>query len=102
MRKNNQLPKSSKTAKRRATGWRDDREKAGCRHYRLKNHRSEDCRRKAACEICNFNNHTTYECRREPLWNCGPELCAVQVEDQSLFYIVELKDQKQLWRRLAP
>jgi len=30
-----------------------------------------------------------YDCKRCIPWNCGPELCATQVEDQSFFYFEE-------------
>lgn len=50
--------------------------------------------RKPYSEICDLNNHTSYECKKEPLWNYGSELCAAQVEDQSFFYIEEVKNPK--------
>jgi len=60
----------------------------------LKNHSTAECRRKLLCELCGFANHITLDCKREPLWNCGPEFCAVQVPKQSFFYIEENIDPK--------
>jgi len=54
----------------------------------LFNHVTQDCRR-LNCEICGVNGHMAYDCKRCIPWNCGPELCATQVEDQSFFYIEE-------------
>lgn len=87
---------SSKTAERRDNFRTGDRgeHNSGCRICGLRNHNSEDCCHKTQCEICGYNNHSTYECKRGPLWNDGPELCAAQVEDQSFFYIEEIKDQR--------
>jgi hypothetical protein len=50
--------------------------------------------RKPICEICGLNNHFHYDYKREPLWNYGPELCAAQVDDQSLFFIDEQVDHR--------
>lgn len=30
-----------------------------------------------------------YDCKQCIPWNCGPELCATQVEEQSFFFIEE-------------
>lgn len=89
-KKNTHIPESSKNS----AGWKDGKGEYGCRFCGLKNHRSEDCLRKTQCENCGFNNHSTAECRREPLSSFGPELCAAQVEDQSFFFIEEIKDSK--------
>ena len=66
----------------------------GCKHCGLKNHTSENCNRRMHCELCGLNNHISFECKREPLWNCAPELCAAQVENQSFFYIEENVDSR--------
>ena len=60
----------------------------------LKNHSTADCRSKLFCELCGFANHVTLDCKREPLWNNGPEFCAIQVPKQSFFYIEENLDNK--------
>lgn len=54
----------------------------------LQNHETRDYRR-LHCEIYGMNNHMAYDCKRFIPWNCGPELCATQVEDQSFFFIEE-------------
>uniref|UniRef100_A0A0A9H1J6 Uncharacterized protein n=1 Tax=Arundo donax TaxID=35708 RepID=A0A0A9H1J6_ARUDO len=61
----------------------------GCNICGLKNHATTDCNRRNVCENCGLNNHRTIDCVREPLWNYGPEFCAVQVEDQSFVFIDE-------------
>lgn len=93
-RRDDQFTESSKDAERKGPGGRENATMPGCKFCGMRNHNSEDCLRKVQCEICGYNNHNTYECRREPLWNVGPELCAAQVEDQSFFFIDEVKDPK--------
>lgn len=94
VRRDEQPAESSKDAERRGHGGRETTVVQGCKFCGMRNHNSEDCLRKVLCEICGYNNHNTYECRREPFWNVGPELCAAQVEDQSFFFIDEVKDPK--------
>jgi hypothetical protein len=55
------------------------------------NHETKDCRR-LHYEICGLSNHMAYDCKKCIPWNCGPELCATQVEDQSFFFIEESID----------
>lgn len=54
----------------------------------LSNHLTKDCRRQY-CEFCGLGNHNTYQCRRCVLWNVGPELCAIQAEEQSFLFVDE-------------
>jgi hypothetical protein len=52
-------------------------------------HMTRDCRHRFPCESYGFDDHVVYECKKCLPWNNAPELCAVQDEEQSFFYIEE-------------
>lgn len=66
----------------------DKSQNVACENCGLSNHSTKD-RRRQFCEICGFTDHSAYDCKKCLPWNCGLELCAAQVEDQSFFYIEE-------------
>lgn len=65
--------------------------RVACERCGMFNHSTQGCRRQF-CERCGFANHSTFDCKKCLPWNYGPELCATQVEDQSLFFIDECID----------
>lgn len=70
------------------TNSRPGQSKLPCEICGFFNHATKNCRR-LFCEICGLTNHMAYDYKQCIPWNCGLELCATQVEEQSFFFIEE-------------
>lgn len=80
------MPEASQHNKAKVTQSAPNAPRVACEICGLFNHLTKDCRR-LNCEICGVHGHMAYDCNKCIPLNYGPELCATQVEEQSLFFI---------------